>query len=560
MREEDPMSTPEPAGARPPGQARITRRQLIGRTLTAAGALSVVGGDLPGVPGARAYAAGPNNTQQLIIAGAKDVINLDPVQENDSDSTYVVGLIHDTVAVLDRSLNVKPNLAQTWSASKDGLTYTYRFRRDVRFHDGSTLTADDVVFTIDRILANKYPAGRKKEKVEMIESYRKLDASTIEIKLKFPYAPFAAAFGAQAIVPKAAVEKMGDAEYGRRPVGCGPFKFVEWVPNDHVTLEGFADYWLVKPKLRTLIIRPIPENSVAVADLLSGGVDVITDIVGPNLQQVRAAAARGIQVLNRPGLYYFFAGFRMLKPPFTDLRFRQAVYLSTDFDATIRAIFPPEIGSRAYDPVPPGLWPQDQQYLQSIALKQDKARAKALFQQLVNEGVMPRDYPVTIAPPPDDARIKIAEVMVTNLREIGVNAVMERVEWATYTTVVEGGNENLVFMLGTIPAVPDPDANVRWLFGKDGAHGQYLNIAQFKEDAAWDAQINQAQVSQDKATRTRLYREIVRTMMKEVIHIPLYYKNAIMAKRADVKDLDVSVLWEWDIVKPWANVYVDRTR
>lgn len=210
--------------------------------------------------------------------------------------------------------------------------------------------------------------------------------------------------------------------------------------------------------------------------------------------------------------------------------------------------------------MPPGLWPQDQQYLQRIAPKQDKAHAKALFQQLVNEGVMLPGYPVTIAPPPDDARVQIAEVMVTNLREIGVNAVMERVEWATYNDLLGQGNENLVFMLGTTPAVPDPDANVRWLFGKDGAHGQYLNIGHFKEDAAWDAQINQAQVSQDKATRTRLYREIVRTMMNEVIHIPLYYKNAIMAKRADVKDLDVSPLFEWDIVKPWANVYVDRSR
>ena len=199
-----------------------------------------------------AEAAKPTDTQapakpaaatggRLVVAGAKDIRTLDPVQNNDADSTYVYTQVHDSVARIDPQFNIQPALAESWDTSPNGLTYTYRFRKGVSFHDGSTMTADDVVFSIDRIMADRYPEGRKKEKIEMIDSYKKVDDATVEIKLKFPYAPFAAAFGAQMIVPKAAVERLGEVEFARKPIGAGPFRAVEWVPNDHVTLRGFED-------------------------------------------------------------------------------------------------------------------------------------------------------------------------------------------------------------------------------------------------------------------------------------------------------------------------------
>jgi peptide/nickel transport system substrate-binding protein len=261
-------------------------------------------------------------------------------------------------------------------------------------------------------------------------------------------------------------------------------------------------------------------------------------------------------ILNEPGFSYFFAGFRMMEPPFTDERFRKAVYLATDFDAAVAAIFPPELAVRAYGTVPPGLWPRDEEYLKGVALKQDQEQAKALFQELIDEGVMPEDYTITVAPPPDDARISIAEVMVTNLQEVGVNAEIVKVDWGTYTDMLTG-DENMIYMLGTIPAIPDPDANIRWLFSEGSSHGRYLNLPAFEEYPEWDAQIKQAQQSQDRAEREQIYRDLVRTMMEGVIHIPLYHKNAIMAKRDYVKEFEVDKRFRWNIVRPWANVYIE---
>lgn len=554
-------------------EGQITRRQFIKRSLALGVSLSSIGGFLaacaqpaaappsggaaqPTQAAAQPTQAAPAVEQKLIIAGAKDVISLDPVQTNDADSQYVYDMIHDTVALLDEDGNVNPQLAESWDVSDDGLTYTYHFRQGVLFHDGGEMTADDVVFTIDRILEDKYPEGRKKEKIEMIDSYEKVDDYTVEIKLQFPYAPFPAAFGVQYIMPQAAVEEMGDEEFGKQPVGCGPFRFVEWATNDHVRIAGFDDYWMVEPNLDEITVRPIPENAVAVANIIAGDVDVITDIVGSNLPQLQRAEDRGIEILNKPGNSYYFAGFRMIEPPFTDLRFRQAVYMATDFDAAIKAVFPPELATRAYGTVPPGLWPQDVEYLKSIALQQDQERAKELFQQLIDEGVMPADYEITVAPPPDDARIRVAEIMVTNLQEIGMRTNLNQVDWATYTQLLENDQSNLIYMLGTVPAIPDPDANVRWLFSADSAHGRYLNIERFDEYPDWNAQIKQAQQSRDHDERAQIYRDLVREMMQRVVHIPLYHKNAVMAKHDYVEELDVSPLFRWNIVRPWANVRI----
>lgn len=525
-------------------EASGTTPPASGGTPAATSGGSAPAGELP---------ADADEEQHLVIAGAKDIVSLDPVQSNDADSNYIIEQIHDTVALLDPEFNVLPNLAESWEASDDGLTYTYKFISGAMFHDGTEMTADDVIFTIDRILENKYPEGRKAEKIAMIEEYSKIDDQTVEITLEFPYGPFPAAFGNQMIVPKAVVEDVGDEEFARNPVGLGPFKFVEWRPNDHVSLVRHDDYWRQPVFLQEITVRPIPENAVAVANLLSKDVDVITDVVGSNLPQVKSAD--GVDLITKPGFSYFWAGFRMWEPPFTDVRFRQAVYYATDFDAAIAAIFPPELGTRAYGTVPPGLWPQDQEYLKSIALPQDQEKSKALFQELIDEGIMPEDYTITLAPPPDDARIKIAEVMATNLIEVGRKAEIVRVEWATYSDLTSEPR-NMIFYLGTTPAIPDPDANVRWLFEQASSHGRYLNITQFEEYPEWEEQIFKAQQSADRAEREKIYTEIGRKMMELVVHIPLYNKNAILTKRDYVQDLDVNLLFTWNLVKPWATVYL----
>jgi peptide/nickel transport system substrate-binding protein len=534
-------------------------RELINRRslLLAAGALAGAGalrGFAPGIAVAQ-DSPEPDGNQSLRVAIENDVLNLDPVQANDSNSIPVYGLIHDPIALVDSTGTVTPNLAESWEKSEDSLTYTYTFRQGVTFHDGSPLTADDVVFTIDRIMANAFPAGRKKEKIDMIASYQKTGDYTVEVTLQYPYAPFPAAFGLQSIQPKAVIAAMGEEAYGQKPVGCGPFKAVEWVANDHVKVERYDGYWLKQPMLTDVEFRPIPESTVAAANMLAGDVDASLYVTSASLKAL--SGDDSIEVLNKTGLSYFFGGFRMKQAPFTDLRFRKAVYFSTDFDAAIASTFEPEIAVRAYGPVPPGLWPQDGDYLKSIAPKQDKDEARRLFDELIAEGVMAADYKIPILPYPEDARGKIAEILITNLKEIGVDLDVIRLDRAAYSAHVRTTEDNCIFFFGTTPSFPDPDANLRWLYGKEGVHGGYLNIAALPEDEAWEASLRTAQQSQDQAEREQIYTDLQRQFVENVLHLPLYYLNALLAKKKYVQQLDVDPgLGALDLVTPDVNVYL----
>jgi ABC-type transport system substrate-binding protein len=229
--------------------------------------------------------------------------------------------------------------------------------------------------------------------------------------------------------------------------------------------------------------------------------------------------------------------------------------MATDFDAAVKAIFPPEIGVRAYGTIPPGLWPRDDAYLKANALKQDQTKARQLFDTLIKEGVMAKDFKVVVAPPPDDARIRIGEIMVTDLKQLGMNTELWRGDWAAHSDLTLQNNFSVIYMLGTIAAIPDPDANIRWLFGGEGQHAGYLNLKIEPAYKPWDDRIHVALRSKNRQEREQIYRDVQRYMLKQAYHIPLYHKNAIMAARNYVTGFDVSQNFaSWDLVKPWANV------
>jgi peptide/nickel transport system substrate-binding protein len=493
-------------------------------------------------------APGARNT--LVIGAAKDMISPDPYRTNDADSSYVYQLLFDPLVIIAPDGRPRPMLAERWDVSPDGLTYTFHLRKGVKFHNGDELTADDVVFSLRRAFDPANAMGRKAENIRVIKSYTAQGRDKVEIVLEFPFAPFPAALSSLYIVSRKAVEAAG-AGFEKQPVGTGPFKLAEWVINNRIVLDAHRDYWLKRPALERVILRPIPDSSTAAAALQSGDVDVTATVTAANLPVLKGDSS--IEVARAPANNYVFLGFRMLKPPFTDQRFRRAVYMSLNWDAAIRTLVPPDLGSRAYGSVPPGLWPRDDAALQEIAPKENDALAKSTFQALTAEGVIPRDFKLIVAPPPDDTRIKLAEILVVNLRENGVNAEVVRVEWATYVNYIQG-DLPMVFMLGTIPAFPDPDANLRWLFGSAGQQAKFLNL----KDQALDDRLQAAQRTRGQREREALYTQIQRDMMQKTFHIPMYYLNNVIAHKKVVKGLKPSQYWRWELVTPWSLVTVER--
>ena len=350
-------------------------------------------------------------------------------------------------------------------------------------------------------------------------------------------------------MPKDVAEKLGK-NFGNAPVGSGPFKFVEWIPGDHITLERNPAYWMVKPSLERLIFKPIPDKSVATMALATGELDIIEDIPGPNLAML--GKNKDVVIDNVPGVNYFFVGFKMFGPPFDQKAFREAVYSAVDMDGAIKAIFKEGTGIRAYSAIPPGLWPDDREYLTKHAVRKDPTKARKLFDQLIAEGKMVRDFPVIIRVNQDPIRVKLGEIMVTELKSIGVNASLEVMEWGAYINALKGQSQ-FMYMLGTTPAILDPDAVLNWLFSSDSNHGKFLNLTNKRIDEL----LLTGRKSATRAERDKVYLEAQRIALGEIYHIPAYHSNFVQGYRKRVHDFHASPFWRWDIVTPFANVWVD---
>jgi len=486
----------------------------------------------------------------LTIAAAKDAYNLDPGRSNDLPSTAVYDQIYDTLVTFDSQLNIIPHVAESWKSNETGDVWTFNIRKDIKFHDGEMLTSDDVAYSFQRILDSPEAASQKKSKIEMIESIETPDNYTVVFNLSAPYAPFPGA-ARQHIVPKHIAK---ERDLMKNPVGSGPFKFVEWKRDEHIILERNENYWLKKPYLNRVVFQPIPDGTVAAMSILTGEVDIVEEVLGQTIPNLKRAP--GVSVRTAEGMNYYWIGFRQYGDPYNDVRFRKMVYHSTDMDQTIATVFENNTGVRAYTPAAPGTWPRDLEYMKSVALEKDHDKAKELFNELISDGKMQKDTPIYVRVNEDQIRMKIGEVIVTNLQEIGVNAELEVIEWSAYLDWVLRSEDPGIYMLGTTPSIVDPDAVFHWLFSTEGHHGGViLGLDEHKADE-W---INQARQSVDRAKREELYLKVGRWAMGEkVLHIPGYHRNTVVAVRDRVHDFKASPNNLWWLTNHFANVWVEE--
>jgi peptide/nickel transport system substrate-binding protein len=492
-------------------------------------------------------AAGPASSGTLRIATYQDISQLDPLRSNDTPSFVVYDQIFERLLLPSEKMQPEPWLAERFTSSPDAKIWTFYLRKGVTFHGGGALTADDVKFSLDRIL-DPANASQKRSQIDMIERVDVADSHTVKITLKYSYSPFPAAIAQQHVVSKAAAQKFGD-QYTKNPVGSGPFQFVDWVTNDRVTLQRNPRHWSLKPGVERVIFRPIPEASTAAAELLSGGVDIVQNVTAGTLAQLRTAP--GITIGTTQGTSYAFFGFRMARPPFTDVRFREAVSRSWNLDAAVGAVFPPEVGRRAYAVISPPIWPDDTAYLKSRALANDPQRARALFAELTGSGVMPRDYTIRVISLPD-VRARLSEILVSSLQQIGVRASLQITDLATLLNLLRT-DENYIYSLVGGGGAPDPDQSLYWLFHTGGPHPTFLNLS----DPVLDNRLLRARQAFGREARGRLYTDIQRhVLLEKVYHMPAYYLNNTHAWNTRVKGFSPSIVQRWNLATPWATVSV----
>ena len=307
---------------------------------------------------------GKNVQDTLVFGRGGDSTSLDPSRVTEGESFKVTVNLYETLLNFgEQDTTINPGLATEWEPSEDGLTYTFKLREGVKFHDGTDFNADAVVKNFERWAngdAEKFPyyssmfGGFKGDEGHVIDSVTADGENTVLIKLTRSQAPFLKniAMSMFAIASPTAFE-LGDDQFERNPVGTGPFKFVEWKPNETITIEKFDDYWDEGlPKLKKIIFQSFPDNSARLNALMAGGIDLADGINPSDGKSIEDNEK--LQLFERPSMNVGYLGLTVTRPPFDKKEVRQAINYAIDKQSIIDSFFEGR-ANIAKNPMPPSI-------------------------------------------------------------------------------------------------------------------------------------------------------------------------------------------------------------
>lgn len=482
--------------------------------------------------GSSGSSSGADPQKTLVFGRGGDSTSLDPITTTEGESFKVTKNIFETLIEYgEQDTTLQPGLAKDWKVSEDGSTVTLMLEEGVKFHDGTDFNAEAVVFNFERWMnggEEDFPyygsmfGGFKGDEGHVIEEVKAVDEYTVEFKLKRPQSPFLKnlAMSPFAIASPAAIEKYGD-KFRENPVGTGPFKFVEWKPNDRIVLEKYEDYRIPEyPKLDRVIFRVIPENSARLNALMNGEIDLM-DGLNPSDEE-KVTSNENLQIFKRPSMNVGYLGLTATREPLNNKLVRQALNHAVDKQAIIDAFYGGQ-AEPAKNPMPPSI----EGYNDAIEpYPYDLEKAKALLAEAgYPDGFDMELWAMPVARPYMPEAMKVAEVLQESFRKIGVNAEIKTVDWATYLQDAKNGKYD-TFLLGWTGDNGDADNFLYTLLDKDNIGSN--NYAQYSSDELHEVLIA-AQTETDQAKRNELYKKAQEIIHEDAPWIPLVHSTPLLA-------------------------------
>lgn len=472
----------------------------------------------------------------LVYGRSGDSVSLDPISTTEGETFKVTENIFETLLEYgDQDTTVNPGLAEEWSVTDDGLSYTFKLRKGVKFHDGTDFNAEAVVFNFNRWMngnEESFPyysmfGGYKGEEGHVIKEVKAVDDYTVQFDLTRPQAPFLKniAMSPFGMASPAAVEKYGD-KFRENPVGTGPFKFVEWKQNDRITIEKNTEYWKDGyPKLNKVIFRVIPENTARLNALANGEIDLMDGL--NNSDEATVLGNDNLQIIERPSMNVGYIGLTTNRKPFDNKLVRQAINHAVDKQSIIDAFYGGKADA-AVNPMPSSI----EGYNDAIEpYPYDLEKAKALLKEAGYENGFEIDlWAMPVARPYMPEAQKVAELIQESLSKIGVTANIQSVEWATYLDKAAKGEFDM-FMLGWTGDNGDPDNFIYTLLDKDSIGSN--NYAYYSNDELHDILI-QAQTEPEQEKRNELYRKAQEIIHDDAPWVPLVHSTPLLAAAKDV--------------------------
>lgn len=476
--------------------------------------------------------SGDGSGETLVFGRGGDSTSLDPSRVTEGETFKVtVNLFETLLNFGDQDTTIQPGLAKEHDTTEDGLTYTFELEEGIKFHDDTDFNADAVVKNFERWAGGneeQFPyyssmfGGFKDDESHVIESVTADGDYTVVIKLKRPQAPFLKniAMDMFAIASPTAFEEQGDDDFERNPVGTGPFQFVNWKPNDSITIEKFDGYWQDGlPKLGKVIFLSIPDNSARLNALLAGDID-LADGINPS-DGVTIEDEDALQLFERPSMNVGYLGLTVTRPPFDNKLVRQAMNHAIDKQAIVDSFFEGR-AEVAKNPMPESISGYNDD-IEGYDFNPEKAK-ELLAEAGYEDGFDMELWAMPVPRPYMPDGEKVAEVMQKNLEDIGVTATIVSHEWATYLDLASKGDAD-AFMLGWTGDNGDADNFLYVLLDEDNIGSN--NYTYFKNDAMHDLFI-EAQTEVDEDKRVELYKEAQEIIHEEAPWVPLAHSTPLL--------------------------------
>jgi peptide/nickel transport system substrate-binding protein len=457
----------------------------------------------------------------LRIGLAEDPDILDPTLARTYVGRIVFAGFCDKLFDIDEKLNVVPQLALSHETAADGKSVTIKLRPGVKFHDGEPLDAEAAKYSLERHLT--MPGSFRKPELAAVDRVETIDPLTIRLVLKTPFAPLIAQLTDRAgmtVSPKAAKAE-GD-KFGLHPVCAGPYKFVERVQQDRIVLERFADYWdKDRVHIDRVVYLPIVDSTVRLANLKSGGLDMIERLLATDIGDVRGNSQLKLSAALELGYQGFDInvgkGDAAKTPLGQSAKVRQALSLAIDREALTQVVFNGEF-------VPGNQWlnPEHPYYQKAFPVpKRDVAKAKALLKDAGAEGRLAVDFMVPKGPETQ----AVAEVLQAMAGEIGIDLKIRVTEFATSLKQAEAG-EYQAYLLAWSGRT-DPDGNA-YAFHKCNAPLNYTGYCNPQADKLLD----DARVPANPAERKAIYEKLTKTILEDDPILYLYHRRVLIGYTA----------------------------
>jgi len=453
----------------------------------------------------------------LRIGLAEDPDILDPSIGRTYVGRIVFSAFCDKLFDIDEKLNIVPQLALSYETSADGKEMTIKLRPNVKFHDGEPFDADAAKFSLERHLT--LPTSFRKPELAALDHVDVVDPLTVRLVLKTPYSPLIAQLTDRAgmMVSPKAVKEAGD-KFGLHPVCAGPYKFVERVQQDRMVFEKFADYWNKDNIfIDRVVFLPINDATVRLANLKSGGLDLIERVLATDIKDVRADPRLVLSTapeLGYLGLTINIANDKNKGPLSQSEKVRQALDLSIDREALNQVVFNGEF-------TPGNQWvsPAHPYYQKAFPIqKRDVAKAKALLKEAGVTLPVAVDLMVTKGAENE----AVSQVLQSMAAEAGFDLKIRVIEFATSFKQAQAG-EFQVFQINWSGRI-DPDGN-SYVFLHTKApqnDGGYSNPEA-------DKLMEDARLVSDPAQRKAIYEKLTKILLNDEPIIYLYHRKLLIA-------------------------------